>query len=749
MDFQKFSDESFDVKDWINSALKAHKDAGQSLDAHASNLVMKLQLFIQEVNKSLEETSQIAVNNLPRVLREVEGIKIEAASLKEQMQMVKDVIKGIEESTSQSMKTLVDIDNVKERLQAASNALQEADNWTTLSSDVDEIFKTGNVVEISSKLIGMQKSLNVLEDVPDFAERKRLLESLKNKLEALLSTKLVTAFNGHLLDEAKYYVKIFTEVGRLEQMQTYYTNCHKGNALKIWNELREENPTSDFTQWLSKFYDILLSLWHKEIVWCSQVFQDPVSVLGSLMVQILSQLEPPISECIRRKSANEDDVELSLLIQVKEISSRLLNGLESSIKSMQVCTFSVDSMLVLVAKIQEPYVPYLIQYSAIQQIELMNGIEAMNLNLSELSETVAIMSESVGNAFRLAEEARNSCMLFTDGYGSLGLLDALQNFFSAYLGRLDGLITDLRNACCINGEMPDDSNLDDENQWSNFQNSFKMIEMCGNLLVRLADYRENLTKELKIRLNKIFSSSEDEWMNQCNYLQQMNPTEFLNLKDFSERVHTYDINTVLASTQEQIERLNEHSHRFAFDVVFIYLKRKLDEIPKLPIWHSNSPSTEAVTDDLPTFSLSPQSCITDVGDYLLTLPQQLEPFFTHENSHLFAALKAGQIPFADKHDCDVDDDHYWVIGFARGTMNVFVDNILRIPELATSHATQQLIADIDYLCNIFEAVEVSPNNDLQAIKELLVVDKEKFHEKATDLSVEKRIEESIARIRNV
>ena len=44
-----------------------------------------------------------------------------------------------------------------------------------------------------------------------------------------------------------------------------------------------------------------------------------------------------------------------------------------------------------------------------------------------------------------------------------------------------------------------------------------------------------------------------------------------------------DINTVLASTQEQIERLNEHTHRFAFDIVFIYLKRKLDEIPKLPV----------------------------------------------------------------------------------------------------------------------------------------------------------------------
>ena len=41
------------------------------------------------------------------------------------------------------------------------------------------------------------------------------------------------------------------------------------------------------------------------------------------MIQILSQLEPPISDCIKKKSANEEDVELSLLIQVKEVHDSL------------------------------------------------------------------------------------------------------------------------------------------------------------------------------------------------------------------------------------------------------------------------------------------------------------------------------------------------------------------------------------------------------------------------------------------
>ena len=84
---------------------------------------------------------------------------------------------------------------------------------------------------------------------------------------------------------------------------------------------------------------------------------------------------------------------------------------------------------------------------------------------------------------------------------------------------------------------------------------------AGNLLVRLADYRENLTKELKIKLKKIFNSDEGEWMNQCNYLQQLNPTEFLNLEDFSERIHTCKLNKGLVQVVEVLEKcLNLKCH---------------------------------------------------------------------------------------------------------------------------------------------------------------------------------------------
>lgn len=66
-------------------------------------------------------------------------------------------IEEVEQDTAQSMATLVELDRVKVRMEATSGALQEADNWTTLSEAVDEAFQDGNLDKMSSTLLGMQR----------------------------------------------------------------------------------------------------------------------------------------------------------------------------------------------------------------------------------------------------------------------------------------------------------------------------------------------------------------------------------------------------------------------------------------------------------------------------------------------------------------------------------------------------------------------------------------------------------------
>ena len=54
----------------------------------------------------------------------------------------------VERETGQSMQTLVELDTVKRRMMASQRALKEADNWTTLLADVEEVFATHDVDKV-------------------------------------------------------------------------------------------------------------------------------------------------------------------------------------------------------------------------------------------------------------------------------------------------------------------------------------------------------------------------------------------------------------------------------------------------------------------------------------------------------------------------------------------------------------------------------------------------------------------------
>lgn len=64
MDFSKFLADDFEVKAWVNGAFQAvQQEAPGKVDAHAATLVMKLQLFIQEVNNAVEGDAAVIERN--------------------------------------------------------------------------------------------------------------------------------------------------------------------------------------------------------------------------------------------------------------------------------------------------------------------------------------------------------------------------------------------------------------------------------------------------------------------------------------------------------------------------------------------------------------------------------------------------------------------------------------------------------------------------------------------------------------
>jgi hypothetical protein len=286
MDFTKFSDDNFDLKSWINSAFVSQKDTNQNQEQFVATLITKLQVFIQEINNTIDDTSSQAVQNFPRILREIEVLKQDAFMLKEQMKNLREDLLKVEKNTvNESMKLLLDLDIMRTNMMKIQFALQEADNWTTLTADLDSMLQTKDLTKITAHIESMQNSLLMLqdEDSLDYLNRLSLLEDFKNKFEMRMSADIIASFNSKSIELSRNYVLIFDKINRLEELKKYYHQCERVKLLEKLSEthgqaiqaIKSSSSSLNYGQngeaikaFLKNCLDFLMEIWHNEVLIC-------------------------------------------------------------------------------------------------------------------------------------------------------------------------------------------------------------------------------------------------------------------------------------------------------------------------------------------------------------------------------------------------------------------------------------------------------------------------------------------------
>uniref|UniRef100_A0A8C7IC52 Conserved oligomeric Golgi complex subunit 7 n=1 Tax=Oncorhynchus kisutch TaxID=8019 RepID=A0A8C7IC52_ONCKI len=588
---------------------------------------MKLQLFIQEVNNAIEESSNQALQNMPRVLRDVEALKQEASFLKEQMVLVKEDIRKFEQDTVQSMQVLVELDQVKSRMHLASDALQEADKWSTLSADIEETFKTQDMAVISSKLTAMQNSLAMLVDTPDYSEKCVHLEALKNRLEALASPQIVATFNSMSIDQAKLFVKVFTEIDRMPQLLAYYYKCHKGQLVSVWQDLSQSELS--LNQQLAEFYDTLLSTWHSQLQWSSQVFKNPYEVVTVLLIQTLGAMVPSIPVCLSTAMERApQEQRLDTLLELHHTAATFGRSLAQAMLP-HLGENNLLKVNELVSALYDPYKPYQLQYGDLEESHLLIQISAVPLERGEVIDCVEELSHSVGKLFGLAGAAVDRCVKLTDGLALCGLLKALKALFAKYVSDFSTTLQSVRKKCRLE-DMPSAAVFQED--WTAFQNSVRIIATCGELLRQCGAYELQLSNKILATAGKYLSESysprslagiqeassterkasgRNPWQ-EYNYLQRGNMSEYNSLMGllYSLKEKGTGNSILLAEPRVALTRLNQQANQLAFDSVFLQIKHQLCLVSKMESRDAGG-FGESYAEDLPTFSLSPQDNVMD------------------------------------------------------------------------------------------------------------------------------------------
>ncbi|OTF81426.1 conserved oligomeric Golgi complex subunit 7-like protein, partial [Euroglyphus maynei] len=180
IDFSAFSQDIFDPVQWLNSIFSStdhdhDQSAGMDKKSIANNLVFKLQLMVEETNHSLQENSKRLSFIMPKVMEEADALHQEVKELRDQIVDVRTKLICSEQKHADVFKSLLKMDNAKRQLQDLYQALQEANNWSVLSMDVDEVFESDQLLKEWSTQVKLDSEGTILDKLNFLYDRINMI----------------------------------------------------------------------------------------------------------------------------------------------------------------------------------------------------------------------------------------------------------------------------------------------------------------------------------------------------------------------------------------------------------------------------------------------------------------------------------------------------------------------------------------------------------------------------------------------
>uniref|UniRef100_A0A0A9Z8G4 Conserved oligomeric Golgi complex subunit 7 n=1 Tax=Lygus hesperus TaxID=30085 RepID=A0A0A9Z8G4_LYGHE len=698
MDISAFSADDFDPKEWINQQFKVTEVPDK--ENQLTSVVSKLQLYVQQVNGAIEETSEHVIKNLPRVMHDTDMIQKEAILLKDKMQVVKEEITKIQRDTASSMATLEKLDKMKTELQTAKQALHEADNWTVLATDIEEVFETHNIDAVAAKVISMQQSLVVLANAVDFQERQLQLEGFKNRLEAMASPHLVRAFTNKSVEESRKFVEMFAGMQRAAQLLKYFARCEKAAMVQEWTRLVELDQDHGVPEWLAAFYHLILSNWQSNVKWCQQVFGNS-DMLPAIYTDVLTTMQKDICGSIDVALKQQMD-QLSFLISLKDISDRFANNFQSS--SLQLGNRESDFPVQIQTAIYSLYTSYVSQYGTLEERQLTRDVSDLVQTSADPTEMVQVLAQATSPVVLACNKAVNRCFALTNGAGILGLKTAVQFCLSKHLDHFRGVMRQI------------EIEKQNKEEWSMFQTCLNLLQSISDLQNSVNDLDKELVAKILDSTKSVDKSPSEVDLRSILLTKQ----SYHQMMQFISALREMNEPSVLEDVKEKLEKVSKKAHQSTLDVMFAPISEQLNNAQAA--WQSSSSTTQ----QLPDYGYAPLEYITQIGEYLMTLPQHLEPFLAKEGGESQADVLLGNV--------------------AKQTCVSYADLLLTLHDVSPNTA-KQISIDIGYLGNVLEDLGFSLTDTISQIATLLKLPPDTYHVQSAGCSA--KLVAMVRQMRNI
>ena len=825
LDLFESLEQETDIVSWINSALETG-DVTQSpaelagLDEQITQLLASLDIACEDSSSQLERIIEAVSRSVPRVAYDLHFMKDTAMTLQTSVTKVLEQAKdAVPDTTSVALDHLRHLATIKTRMEAAREALREAESWGSLESEVTSLLAERSYAKAAERLSEASRNMVVFQNTPEYESRRALMVNLQNQLEAALSSALVAAINLQDVAVCRSYFSIFSQIQREAEFRNYYNASRRAGIVNVWRDAAlsdckssadPSSPSSQsFTDFLATFYNSFLSILQVEVSSLPSIFPDPVPTLSAFISSTLSSLQPSFAERLSSfsdyyeelalehlitafrttevfagnveklfqkiaRSISDDDFtpEVSQPTEVKSLARRRSKRLSISWQSSDRGRSSPPPKRLPVdlaewsQELFQPFLSFQIDYGTQESNLLEYSLrQIMTKNTSEKVQERRLKERAV-TVVSTAEESLSRCDAFTYGYGSTGLVQALDNFFKSFIeGWADDIRLETRNADSRSHDVASGDELSDldytAQDWSDFQLLLHLLSSTRVVFELISTFETKLCSRLSQTAARFRPSrSETVTTGPVGGGIQLLEQSPLNSADLHMLLSSVEVDATirdppLPSSRHPVSLTHElfkpvliETRRAVFTfanscqlslqrTILSPLRKHLASYASSPLWSESGGSRSRQTSSdlqIPTFSLSPSESIQRVAEGLLNLPRLFEiyadddalAFSLHTLPHIdVEALKSlsSQTPLESPHlthmrrtslsvlpkPAPTDPETVssaWLASLGHGLLIHFTTDILPgIPALSKA-GTAQLTSDIEYLENIVHAINV-------------------------------------------
>lgn len=221
------------------------------------------------------------------------------------------------------------------------------------------------------------------------------------------------------------------------------------------------------------------------------------------------------------------------------------------------------------------------------------------------------------------------------------------------------------------------------------EESWTLIQSCTTLLQNIGEFMMSLSElepAIEAQVREMHGRVGRQDLSEFTYkiLRKAEVNELKRLAGAIEENHEAGsglFNVFKKVVEETINPICASVHETTLLSIFGPIEGHLKDIaPPEDVMHG---------EDLPDYSFAPQEYITQVGQYLMTLPQHLEPLLLAPSKALKLALEHSD----EKYRKDASCGDVLLAMIAEDTCGLLLENVVKLPELSTG-TSKQLATDI-------------------------------------------------------